>query len=105
MALQDNSGTCTSYIAKWESGSTPKYSSSNGGTWTFSFANGGDQNGCTSGRKLDLDFICSSSVSIKRYFIFYFSLLCFDFACFCFFFFLQPFYFVPPNDDQSALAW
>ena len=73
MALQDNSGTCTSYVAKWpNSGATPTYSTTSGGTWKFSFSNGGTQNGCDSGRKLDVAFVCSSSVCFLAHFFFQF---------------------------------
>lgn len=62
MALQDNGGSCTSYLAQWPSGGvTPTYSASQDGTWTFSFSNGGSSS-CSSNRKLTVKFICSTSV-------------------------------------------
>ena len=64
MAIQDNSGTCTAYIAEYEEDITPTYSSSNGGTWYFAYANGDDSGNCDINRKLNLYFICTSSVCI-----------------------------------------
>ena len=61
MAIQDNAGSCTAYLAKYLSTITPTYSSSNKGTWTFSYSNG-DSTNCDSNRKLKLIFVCSSSV-------------------------------------------